>query len=138
MIICYSNTDSVDFNELKDKVLSKIERTKNSDDNDALVFYCTDGSKYAMHYDQDCCASCFIDEINGDLEDLIGSPILQAEEKTNSDLPKQSEYDDSYTWTFYDLATIKSSVQIKWYGSSNGYYSESASFVKFRNDEDCD
>jgi hypothetical protein len=80
-----------------------------------------------MFHWQDCCESVVIDDINGDLNNLIGTPIEMAEECTNSNNP-QNEWDESFTWTFYKLATVKGYVNIKWYGCSNGYYSESVSF----------
>jgi hypothetical protein len=89
----------------------------------------SDGERWRMYYEPDCCATCTIEDVIGDLDDLVGSPIVMAEESTNSDSPKESEYaDESFTWTFYKLATAKGYVTIRWYGSSNGYYSETASF----------
>ena len=71
-------------------------------------------------------------DIVGDLTDLIGTPLLEAEEVTSSrenpegvEIP---EYQDSFTWTFYKFGTIKGFVTITWYGESNGYYNESVSF----------
>lgn len=63
-------------------------------------------------------------------EALIGSPITQAEETTNDKInpvgvPVSEFQEYSFTWTFYKIATIKGYVTILWYGSSNGYYSES-------------
>lgn len=118
---------SVELNELLGKVLVKIENQ-----NDELIFHCENGEKYKLYHSQDCCESVTIEDINGDLEDLIGTPILLAEEVTSEENPEgvTKEYQDSFTWTFYKLATIKGYVDIRWYGESNGYYSESVSFAK--------
>lgn len=118
------------YSKIEDLIGKTLTSIKVADDKETITFDTSDGDKYQMIYYQDCCASCSIDEINGDLEDLLNSPIIKASENSNSDQGAREDYDDSYTWTFYDLATIKGSVQIKWYGSSNGYYSESATFEK--------
>ncbi len=76
----------------------------------------------------------YIDDIVGDLEDIINSEILVAEESSNSS-EEGCEYCGSETWTFYKLDTIKGGVTIKWYGSSNGYYSESVDFEELTKEE---
>lgn len=112
------------FEELKGKTLLNV----NVSDNE-IIFECTDGAKYKMFHYQDCCEDVHIDDICGDLRSLIGDEILDAREETGN-LPKKDEYDESYTWTFYILRTIKDTVTIRWYGTSNGYYSESVDFEK--------
>ena len=118
-----------DISDFKGKVFTKIGRMKNTENNDELHFYMPDGSMYRMFHHQDCCESVTIDDICGDLNYLIGTPILLAEEvhseQVNPDGVEIPEYQDSFTWTFYKLATIKGYVTIRWYGGSNGYYSES-------------
>lgn len=96
--------------------------------NDEIIFTLDTGERYKMYHDQDCCEAVYIEDIWGDLSDLIGSPIEVAEEVTNYDYPKHT-YDESYTWTFYKFRTVNSDVTIRWYGTSNGYYSESVDIV---------
>ena len=120
------------ISELIGKTLTKVENIED----EQIVFTTTDESEYMLHHSQDCCEMVTVNDICGDLDDLINSPILKAEERTNSeenpegvDL-KELEYQESFTWTFYELATIKGSVNIRWYGESNGHYSESVDFCK--------
>lgn len=96
---------------------------------DQIVFTMADGREFRLYHEQDCCESVVIEDVAGELDDLVGMPILLAEEAESAerpaDLPKPEYEDDSQTWTFYKLATNRGAVTIRWYGSSNGYYSES-------------
>ena len=90
---------------------------------DMISMIFDDGSFAVMLHHDDCCEDVNIEDINGDLNDLIGVPINVADERFQDD----ENASESATWTFYCLRTIKGSIDIRWYGSSNGYYSETAS-----------
>lgn len=115
--------------ELVGKSLSSIEVNKEKNE---IIFLTTEGEKYLMYHEQECCESVFIEDLNGDLHDLVGSPILLAEVVTGEEdiaaVPKADE--ESFTWTFYKLATVHGYVTIRWYGKSNGHYSEKVSFER--------
>ena len=119
------NTE-VNFNALIGKTLTEIEVNAGKDN---ITFRCDDGTIFNMFHEQDCCENVTVDDICGALVDILGSPIIMADESTSYENPK-SDYDNSFTWTFYKLATIKGYVTIKWYGESNGYYSEDVSFFE--------
>ena len=79
-------------------------------------------------YDRYCGVDVF-ESIVGELADLVGSEILLAEE-VEGESPVDDDHYESHTWTFYKFATRKGYVDIRWLGTSNGYYSEGVSFVK--------
>lgn len=95
---------------------------------DCIRFIDSEGETYLLYHQQDCCESVDIEDIAGNLSDLVGSPITMASETDNQQ--NTGEYGDSETWTFYNIATIKGYVTVRWYGTSNGYYSEGVDFKK--------
>ena len=125
---------NAEISELIGKTVISINRN-----NDELIFICATGEKYKMYHSQDCCESVIIEDVCGDLNDLIGVPILKAEEIDNNQFieeyeslfnkkdkwgnrvtEKEEYYPESHTWTFYKFATIKGYVDIRWFGESNG------------------
>jgi hypothetical protein len=141
---------NVNITALLGKTLARIDGGEEGSEH--IGFICTDGSTFTMYHQRDCCESVSVEEIVGDINDLIGEPILRAEEAESGDempwahteeeiahqvsnrllgkKPKEDDGGDSHTWTFYKLATRKGYVDFRWYGSSNGYYSEGVSFVQ--------
>ena len=98
---------------------------------DKILFTGIGGRVFKMYHEQNCCEDVSIEDIVGDLDDLVGVPIVSATEETNRDEPKTGGYyDDSHTWTFYHIRTHKGTVTLRWYGESNGYYSEDVDFVE--------
>lgn len=120
------------FIDLAGKTITQISGAETG--SDEIYFKCSDGTEYKMFHSQDCCESVQIEDIIGDPEDILNSKILRADESSsyNEDPEgyQRDSSDESFTWTFYNLATKKGHVTIRWYGSSNGYYSESVDFIK--------
>ena len=123
-------SDRCDISVLKGQTLKSIV----NQNDEQIIFETEEGNTYQMYHFQDCCESVMIEDINGDLQDLVGFPLLEVEERTSEENPVgtlvHEEYQDSFTWTFYVLRTVKASVTIRWYGESNGYYGESVDFEK--------
>ena len=89
--------------------------------NDALYFEQEDGVQFVLTHIQDCSEDVKIESIDGELDDLIGAPLLMAEEAVKVGGEPTLE---SGTWTFYKFATVKGYVTVRFLGWSNGYYSE--------------
>jgi len=103
-----------------------------SSGSEEMILTSDDGHRFRFRHEQDCCESVSIEDVCGDPADLIGSPIVVAEEVSSDGAsPPDHEYVDSYTWTFYKFATNKGAVTVRWLGKSNGYYSEGVDFDHF-------
>jgi hypothetical protein len=111
-----------EFKELLGRSLCRVTA-----DDAELILYLSDTNYVRFYHSQNCCESVYIEDICGDLNDLVGVPLLEAEEVSDYDADPLYEGEESYTWTFYKFATRKGFVTVRWYGSSNGYYSESVS-----------
>jgi hypothetical protein len=106
--------------EIVGKTMTRAEKTTHQGE-DALVLEDEAGTVYTFAHSRDCCENVNIESITGDLADLIGVPLWLAEEAEQ----RGGEEDDaSSTWTFYKFATSKGYVDVRFYGTSNGYYSE--------------
>lgn len=97
--------------------------------NEEIVFTADDGKTYKLYHEQVCCESVLVEDVCGELADLVGAPLVEAEEVSSYEGPKP-DYAESHTWTFYKFRTAKGSVTIRWLGESNGYYSESVDFCE--------
>lgn len=105
------------------KTVSSVEAT-----DEVVIFNFTDGHVATWYHEQDCCEDVHVDDVSGDWDDLVGSPLLVCEGRSNDEYVGK-EGDDSNTWTFYTYRTLKGSVDVRWHGSSNGYYSEEVNFL---------
>lgn len=89
-----------------------------------MEFEC--GSCIHFYHSQDCSENVYIADINGNWDDLLNIPIGVAEERIH--YPENPVHGDSETWTFYAFRSILGSVDVRWIGASNGYYSERVSY----------
>lgn len=63
------------FSNLVGQIITKIEGKKGDE---RLIFHTLDNKQYIMYHSQDCCEHVYLEDICGDLSDLIGSPVLNA------------------------------------------------------------
>lgn len=118
-----------DFSVLVGKTIVAIEGAEQF--SEEIRIMCTDGNEYRMLHHQDCCENVTINDVAGDVADLIGGTVTRAEEVSSAESPPDyvNEYPgESQTWTYYKIDTEKGGVTIRWLGESNGYYSEGVNF----------
>lgn len=115
----------VNINELAGKTLTSVTGAEKG--SDKITFVTTTGEVYEMFHYQDCRKVVEVEDIVGDVSDLIGHPLQIAAESSSAEDdfidpdPEKTRSAKRCTWTFYKLATIKGYVDIRWFGQSNGY-----------------
>lgn len=106
------------------KLIGRIPSRIQQDDEEIRIEF-EDGATAVFYHSQDCCETVVVDDVNGDWADLIGTPLLVADERVSEETLDGCEPgDESNTWTFYTFRSVRGSVDVRWHGSSNGYYSE--------------
>jgi len=113
----YYSDEEVNISALEGKTITKITGLEVG--SKLVRFYVDDGFIFALFHEQAGCEWVRVEDVVGDPDDLVGTPILQANKTSN----EANDMDASATWTFYTIATIKGSLTIRWLGESNGYYS---------------
>ncbi len=113
-----------DFSALVGKTITEIAGLEVG--SDEVVFICESGERYRMTHYQDCCEVVRIEEIVGNVDQILDRMIVSAEE-SSSDASDEEVYERG-TWTFYRINSTRGSVVIRWLGESIGYYSESVDF----------
>jgi len=141
--MAWDQYEEVSVDEMKGHAFSRIE--VDADDRSVTFYGMKDQPLFRMEHIQDCCESVYLAEVIGNWDDLIGTPVFVAECVSNHAKPRDNltmdddkywEEVDSETWTFYKFSTIKGSVTLRWYGTSNGYYSEGVSIIPWSEDEE--
>lgn len=99
---------------------------------DELTLKTSCGRTFLMYHQQDCCESVSLVDVAGDFSDILGQVITDArmDFSYGDDAPKGWGSDDSTTWTYVKIVTSKGEVSLRWFGSSNGYYSETPDFYE--------
>ena len=114
------------FNELEGLSIFSIDGLERQSE---LITITTDDNRtFKMYHDQDCCEHVYLADFQ--LHGTYKGKVLKATVDTNEDDEPEFEYEDTYTWTYYIIETENGKLTLRWFGSSNGYYSESVDFYE--------
>lgn len=110
------------LSQLLGKKVSSVEGEKGCEE---FFLYFEDGSVLRLYHHQECYEDVWLEDVCGDVNDLVGYPLLICEEVSSVGYHlTDTAYRSSCTWTSYRFATRRGWVELRWCGTSNGYYSE--------------
>lgn len=139
--VCYNVVNVIDSN-----LTETYKNDESFTDMNALKIETEDGLVFYIYHDQDCCEDVHIADVNGDWNDLIGTEILVAEERSEEykivyeDVDDDEDEDDYYIgellgYTFYTFRTRKGDFDLRFEGESNGYYGVDVDFLCYNDIE---
>lgn len=76
---------------------------------DSIIFTVSEEEIYKMYHRQDCCEYVELEDVCGNIRDILGEPLTEAEEVSNEGENKAG----IFKWTFYKLRTVKGSVVLR-------------------------
>lgn len=139
----YDKIKKFDFADFKNEIIKSITGKVGDEE---LVLKTATGKTIIMYHEVNCFDRVWLEDICGDLKDLIETPILVAEKLDSQHETLSLDYfidgiksgtvdfadirNQSQTYSFYTMRTRKGSVTLRWCGSSNGCYSEEVDIVE--------
>lgn len=113
----------VGIEDLKGKVIESIICDK---DGQFINFKTEDGYQYSMKHIQDENEICYIDDIDGKLENLIFKEVVDCECR------KESNANNEVLYTDFKIEVDNAYVIIEWYSSGESYYNKDIVINKTR------
>ena len=113
----------VDISILVGKKITNID-----DRCDGYLFHTDDNKIYLMSHRQNCCESVGVQDISGNLQDLVGEVVSYADSDCETPPGEDVSHYDSFTFTNFHIKSGQIYVKITWLGTSNGYYGEGVDF----------
>lgn len=114
------------YTEFSGKIIEEIRGCKKHSNEVTIKF--TDGTSLKFYHQQNCCETVLLEDFDTAPEHLINTNIISIEERKYLDsenaVKPLNDLAESYTWTFYIIKTSKFTMWMRWYGESNGWYSE--------------
>jgi hypothetical protein len=111
-------------NKISDIIGKTVVNVVQTEDKILMIF--SDGDVGKFYHESEYGESVHINDVSGDWSDLIGNPLLEADEQINDRVKviDPGGYNDGGIGiqTFYTFRGIGGSVNVKWYGETSGRY----------------
>lgn len=122
------------MNYLADEVLlpkpEKILKCIKTDESLTLI---TDLRTYEIYHEQECCEQVWLADVGDlDLEEILNEELIGFDRFVSKGKVRNDDYG---TFTFITVRTNKDSYQLRFCGTSNGYYSETARISVYSHNE---